>query len=562
MQNIHAHSSIHKPIFDHVIVGGGTAGCILAARLSSNERCTVCLIEAGCDTPPDDVPVDIQDVFPTSYSNSDYFWLGGEGSRAGSFLQPRVMGGGSSVMGMWVTRGQPSDYDGWRDAGAHGWGWSDVLPAFCRIERDLDFCGPAHGDSGPIPVHRNFPEKWPMFARAVAEAGERMGLPYRPDINTDFADGMYPVPVANDGRRRFSAATAWLTSKVRSRPNLVILSQTLVLRLIMSQRRVSSLEIRCADGSLGVVCGHHFILSAGAINSAALLLRSGIGPAAASKRLGIEPVLDLPVGQRLQNHCAVNLGSWLPPCARQDPAMRTYGLATLRLSSGIKSAPSGDLRIQVVGKTGPYPTSNRIGLLSAALYAPWSMGSVTLASPEASAAPKVDFALLSHPGDRVRMEMAIATALRLLNDQSVTTMRGSVAVIGSSSFLRRLNYPTAFNRLLSRVIAFVLDLPQPFRGIAMRGAGTRVEPGKVDAALLAWLASRASPVFHPAGTCKMGQTDDSDTVVDSDCRVVGVPNLRVIDASIMPVIPTAGTCLPVMMIAEHAATRMQSADFA
>ena len=187
--------------------------------------------------PPDREPDDIRDVFPASYFNPAYFWpglaaVGREGSRPRPYLQARLVGGGSSVMGMWALRGMPADYDGWRDAGADGWGWDDVLPAFKRLEHDLDCPGPLHGNNGPIPIRRFGRELWPEFVRGLMDAAERRGLPYRKDINSDFADGVFPVPVTNNIDGRVSSARGYLTATVRRRGNLSIMTQTPVRRIV------------------------------------------------------------------------------------------------------------------------------------------------------------------------------------------------------------------------------------------------------------------------------------------------------------------------------------------
>jgi 5-(hydroxymethyl)furfural/furfural oxidase len=213
---------------DVVIVGGGTAGCILASRLSEDTSRTVILIEAGADTPPWAIPQDIRDTYPLAYSNPNYFWpdlqaIGGIGSRQSRYPQVGIMGGGSSVMGMSALRGQPADYDAWRSQGATGWAWDDALPAFKRLEHDLDFSGPAHRQDGPAPIRRHFRAQWPGFAHAISVAAERRGLCYCEDINADFGDGVFPVPVTNDENGRVPAATGYLTSVVRPRPNLTML---------------------------------------------------------------------------------------------------------------------------------------------------------------------------------------------------------------------------------------------------------------------------------------------------------------------------------------------------
>jgi choline dehydrogenase-like flavoprotein len=551
--------------FDTVIVGGGAAGVILAARMSKAGRRRIALIEAGMDTPPDATPSDITDVFPVSYSNPRYFWPGIEATgRAGDqskpYLQARVLGGGSSVMGMWALRGKPDDYNAWREAGAEGWGWEDVLPSFNRMERDLDFAGPLHGENGPIPVRRHPVECWPGFARDLLAAAVRRGLDYRHDINGDFADGVFPVPVTNDGTRRVTSATGYLTPPVRRRPNLAILCNSEVKRVRFNGHVVSGVEIARPAGPMTITCSD-VILAAGAIGSPALLLRSGIGPAAELKALSIEPVADRPgVGRDLQNHCIVNLATRIIPSARQNRALRTYGLACARLTSRHPMGRRGDLHLQFIARTSLHAHGDRLGVVGAALYAPLSRGAIRLASADPARPPRIDFHLLEHPADRDRLATAIRLALDLLDDPQVRSIRGYVFTVLPSSLVRRLNRPSPINRLASVLAATAIDAPEPIRRSVLGRAGRLLPSGRLTLVDAAALLQDITAIFHPVGTCRIGRKTDPQAVVDSDCRVLGVGGLRVIDASIMPLIPTANTCLPVMMIAEHAAQRIRHSD--
>jgi 5-(hydroxymethyl)furfural/furfural oxidase len=543
--------------YDVAIVGGGAAGSILAARLSEDRARRVILIEAGSDTPPGHVPADITDEFPAAYSNPDYFWPGLKavsqpGQAENPFPQARVMGGGSSVMGMWALRGLPRDYDAWRDIGATGWSWDDVLPFFNKLEHDLDFRNALHGHDGPIAVRRHRSAAWPRFVHGLVAAANGLGLPLREDINGDFRDGVFPVPLSNNGTGRISSATGYLTAEVRRRPNLTILTDVEVKRMVFAGSRVTGLEISGKQAGGTLIC-RQVVVAAGTIGSPALLLRSGVGPASELQALGISPIADVPgVGKRLQNHCIVNLVTRIASRARQSNSLRTYGLACARLSSNHADGQPGDLHLQFITKTSLNPHGDRLGLVGAALYSPLSRGQVSLVSPDPSVPPRIEFRLLEHPADRERIAIALGTALTLLANPSVRSMRDDVFSVVPSSIVRRLNQPGFINYSLSNLLALAMDAPAPIRKLVVAYAGKRVSEADFVHGPGDDMLSDVTAIFHPTGTCAMGSEGDPLAVLDSSCRVRGTVGLRVTDASIMPFIPAGNTCLPTMMVAERA----------
>jgi 5-(hydroxymethyl)furfural/furfural oxidase len=300
------------------------------------------------------------------------------------------------------------------------------------------------------------------------------------------------------------------------------------------------------------------VLCCGAIHSPAMLLRAGVGPVAELQRLGIDPVVDRPgVGRNLQNHLYLQFALTIPPGLRLAAHRRGFAIAGLRLSSGAAECPASDLLLFALGRATPEPHGTALALLGAALYAPFSRGRVTLLSPDIRVAPQVDFNMLDDPRDLPRLIKAARYAEALLFDPAVVPTYDDAFLLPPLLALNQFNRPGLRGVALALAARAVLACPPPVR---RRLLDLALRPGR-------WFADRhrrlplsdeelaaaAAPMAHPAGTCAIGRADDPMAVVDPECRVYGVGNLRVVDASIMPRIPSANTNLPTLMIAERAA---------
>ncbi len=552
------------PRYDFIVVGGGTAGCIMAARLSERASKQVLLIEAGEDTPPDRTPADIDDIFPRSTANPTYLWKGMKATvKAGQAPRPypqgKVMGGGSSVNGLVALRGQESDYERWVAAGADGWSWDDVLPWFRRIEQDQDRDGPASSSAGD-PIRHVAEAQWPCYVRAVRDAASYAGFSYNRDVNESPGDGFYPMPISATKDARATSANSYLDAATRRRPNLTIMPLTHVETLLLEGSRVTGVKVK-RDTESSDIHADAVVLSAGAIQSPALLLRSGIGPAEALKLVGVEPRCHRAgVGANLQNHPYVLTGVVLPRRMRMAPELRYFSIAGLRASSHQADTLGGDLFLFLTGRISPRAVGASLGIVGAGLYSPVSRGSVTLAGADPQQDPRVDFNMLDDERDRSRLIEGVRLAHRLLSSPDVKPTIKDTFLLPPVQAINEFGNPGVVGALFSAGAEVFVRMPAALRHLVLDigvGRSKRLTPRRTpsDQDVL----DCVSPMGHPAGTCAIGHADDDQAVVDAHCKLHGLSGLYVADASVIPVLPSANTNLPTMMVAERVAAWLNSA---